>query len=197
MTVYFVAMRNDPAMVKIGFTNDLDRRLKKISASAPIVLFATCDGDKVEERYFQKRFASLRVEGEWFKADDAMMKFIAENSTPCRVEYGKAEVRWSLRKPDNRKQLDGLIAHVLIKRFIKRLPRNVTLAEALEDIYGRLSEGGEGWTRRRVRSLYEQTALRVDAYEMMDLLTFAGVPEADWASWMRGDRHLKQIEEAA
>lgn len=197
MTVYFVARRDDPRMIKIGVSRELGRRLKVISCSAPIVLIATCDGDKVEERYFQKRFMHLRTEGEWFKADDAMMKFIAENATACHVEYGKADVRWHLRKPANRKEMDGLIAHVLIKQFVNGLHRTTTLAEALEEIYVRLSQFGDGWTRRRVRSLYEQTAYRVDVYEITDLLIFAGIPDADWPSWLRGEQHIKLAEIAA
>ena len=197
MSIYFVARQDDPRLVKIGLTKDMVRRMQVISSSAPIVLFATCDGDTVEERYFQKRFSHLRVEGEWFRADDAMMKFIKENASPCHVEYGKSETKWTIRKPDGRRHHDGLVAATLMKMVVASYPRNVTLARAQEDIYLALSRLGDGWTRRRVRALYDQAALRVDVYELVDLLQVSGIPESEWVPWLRGDHHAAVLESAA
>lgn len=196
MTVYFVAMKADPGLVKIGSSKDMLRRLRAISVATPIVLFATCDGDSVEERYFQKKFAGLRVEGEWFRADEEMLNFIAANTEPCHVEYGKSDTRWTLRKPDGRKHLDGLVAHKLMQMTVASYSRDVTVGRALEHIYLSLSELGEGWTRRRVRSLHEQAALRVDAYELIDLLKLSGMPEQEWIPWLRGDYHQATLDAA-
>lgn len=196
MTVYFVAMKANPAMVKIGSSKDMDRRLRAISVATPIILFATCDGDCVEERYFQKKFADLRVEGEWFKPNDGMLNFIAANTEPCHVEYGKSETRWTLRKPDGRKHLDGLVAHKLMQMVVSSYSRDITVGRALEKIYLSLEQLGEGWTRRRVRSLHEQAALRVDAYELIDLLKLSGMSEQEWIPWLRGDYHQAILEAA-
>lgn len=194
--IYFVRKASDPRSVKIGKSADIERRMKSIAVAGPIILFAKCEGDSVEERYFLKKFAHLRTEGEWFAADDAMLRYISENAEACYVEYGKSEVRWSFKKPDNRRELDGLVAHLLIKRVINEYPRSVTVAKAHEDIYLALSKIGEGWTRRRVRALYEQTAHRVDLFEIIDLLKLSKLPEPEWIPWLRGDHHNQFLEAA-
>lgn len=195
--IYFASQKSDPALVKIGMTNDIARRMRQISAVTPVVLFATCEGDRIEERYFLKKFADRRVEGEWFHSDASMMKFIMENSTPCSVAYDKSGTRWSLRKPTSRKSLDGLVAYKLVKMVTDSYPRSMQLGKALEQLYVSLSERGDGWSRRRVRSIYEQTAFRVDLYEIVDLLELSGLPEAQWASFLRGDVHREILANLA
>lgn len=196
MTIYFVRQQDNPSLVKIGKTQELPRRMQHLAAASAIVLFATCEGDYVEERYFLKKFAHLRVEGEWFNADDEMLKFISENADACHVEYGKAETRWTLRKPDNRRDSDALVLAGMIKRMVDAYPRGFTLSRILEEIYLSLAKIGEGWTRRRVRSLYEQTAHRIDAYELIDFLKISGIPEDEWIRVLRGEYH-DAVAEAA
>lgn len=189
MTLYFVARKDDPYMVKIGTTEDMERRMRTLAVSGPIVLFATCYGGRVEERFFLNRFADLRIEGEWFRANEEMISFIRYAAEPCHVEYGKSETRWSLRKPDNRRELDAFVLGKLMRMIIATYPRNVTVSMAHERIYAALSEMGDGWTRRRVRALYEQRAHRVDAYELIDLLRLSGMPETEWVRWLTTDAY--------
>jgi hypothetical protein len=194
--IYFVRQQDNPSLVKVGKTQDLPRRMHHLAAASAIVLFATCEGDSLEERYFLKKFAHLRSEGEWFNSDEAMLQFISQNADSCHVEYGKSETRWTLRKPDNRKHQDAIVIAILIKRMVDAYPRGFTLSRILEEIYLSLAKIGDGWTRRRVRSLYDQTAHRIDAYELIDFLKISDLPEDEWIRVLRGEYH-DSVAEAA
>lgn len=196
MTIYFVRQRDNPNLVKIGKTKELPRRMQHLASATPIVLFATSEGYSLEERYLLKKFAHLRSEGEWFNADESMLQFIEQNAEACNVEYGKAETRWTLRKPDHRKDTDALVISFLMKRMIDAYPRGHTLNRILEEIYLSLAKVGDGWTRRRVRSLHEQTAHRIDAYELIDFLKVSGLPEDEWMRVLRGEYHDAVLEAA-
>jgi hypothetical protein len=56
-------------MVKIGFTNEPTVRLIQARISCPVPLFmaAALEGTARDERDLQRRFASSRVHGEWFR----------------------------------------------------------------------------------------------------------------------------------
>ena len=66
-TIYFIGPRE--GMVKIGFTNDLPTRLKRLQCGSPVPLFvlaAIHDKPASLEREYHARFRSARQHGEWF-----------------------------------------------------------------------------------------------------------------------------------
>jgi hypothetical protein len=67
--VYFIGSRAEmTALVKIGYTIDVESRLSNLQVGNPISLsiLATVDGGKNVEASYHMRFASQRREGEWF-----------------------------------------------------------------------------------------------------------------------------------
>lgn len=65
--IYFIGP--DEGMVKIGFTNDLQTRLKRLQCGSPVPLkvLASISGQpQTLEREYHTRFASARQHGEWF-----------------------------------------------------------------------------------------------------------------------------------
>jgi hypothetical protein len=75
MAVYFARAGSD-GPVKIGYVaGDVRRRLTALQAGCPhrLVLLRTCDGDRSTEGWFHRRFASLRIDREWFAFDAEML----------------------------------------------------------------------------------------------------------------------------
>jgi hypothetical protein len=77
MTVYFVA-EEGTERVKIGLTtNPVWTRVSElqIANDRQIILMRAIKGDYNVERAAHKRFAHLRLEGEWFRYSDEMWDF--------------------------------------------------------------------------------------------------------------------------
>lgn len=74
--VYF--FRSGP-FIKIGTTMNLKHRLQNVQTShpTPIVLAGSTKGDKRLERELHRRFAALRVNGEWFREVDDLAVYVA------------------------------------------------------------------------------------------------------------------------
>ena len=66
-TIYFIGP--EAGIVKIGFTNDLPTRLKRLQMGSPVPLFilATAEGRPMtDEGAYHRRFIQWREHGEWF-----------------------------------------------------------------------------------------------------------------------------------
>lgn len=68
--VYFVQFAD---RVKIGFTTDVERRMKGIPHDA---VLATIPGTMRDERLLHQAFARLRVTGEWFRNEEPLTSHI-------------------------------------------------------------------------------------------------------------------------
>ena len=73
--VYFVG---DSEFIKIGVTTNLSARLRSFRTSSPrpIRIYLTLPGFSDDERIYHERFAKYRVEGEWFRHNGALRKFL-------------------------------------------------------------------------------------------------------------------------
>ena len=71
--IYF-AQSEHGGPVKIGFTTDLEQRLRNLQSASPypLVLRATFPGTEADERKLHRRFAANRLHGEWFTPDASM-----------------------------------------------------------------------------------------------------------------------------
>lgn len=84
--VYFV--RSGDA-VKIGFTTDLESRVKAFRTASPeeFDVWMTIEGSARLERYFHRMFAGDRIRNEWFKVSSAILDYVAMRKTAVR--YGR------------------------------------------------------------------------------------------------------------
>lgn len=73
--VYFVRTRE---RIKIGMSTNVDERLKALSTMCPtpLELLAVVEGAHAEESQLHRRFAHLRLHGEWFRAETELLAFI-------------------------------------------------------------------------------------------------------------------------
>jgi hypothetical protein len=181
MTVYFVRRLNDASQIKIGTSNDLADRLRRLAADfGDIVLFAQCEGGVETERLYQKAFSNLRVEGEWFRAETDLIDFIGENASSVELIVPRRSDEWKRRAVSGENR-DLASAATIMKLYFERFPPTMTMADARENLFTELASINPIWTRRRVRALWEGDARRVDMFEIVDLLVAAGVPRSGWA----------------
>lgn len=187
MTVYFARKISDPTAVKIGVASDVDKRLTTVAREVgPIRLVASMPGGKTTERQIQIKFSHLRTEGEWFRADDALENYISVAAEPCNVEFGTSEIRWKTKAVNSlpHREKDARNARRILNEILAQYPREITVAAAMESVFVRLHSINDCWTRRRVRALRELQGLRIDVFEIIDMLTLLEVPRLEWASWI-------------
>jgi hypothetical protein len=78
--VYFIRAAKTGA-IKIGFSKiDPACRLKQIQVSTPepLELLAHIAGGPRKERALHRRFAALRIRGEWFRPESELLAFVRE-----------------------------------------------------------------------------------------------------------------------
>lgn len=72
MTSYVYFIERD-GLVKIGYSGNLGQRINQICGT----LINFVPGGSAEELRYHKRFADLRVRGEWFRNDPPLTNFLA------------------------------------------------------------------------------------------------------------------------
>lgn len=74
--VYFVLCRDKDA-VKIGFTNNLQARLRHMQTGNPseLELLAAIPGSMVQEKALHRKLAIYRLKGEWFRHEGAVLEW--------------------------------------------------------------------------------------------------------------------------
>lgn len=89
--------------VKLGFSEDPERRFNKVASDAPFPchLLAYWPGSKADELDVQAKFRSARVHGEWFVATAEILEFVSavgvkapsrpKGTTICGVELARGE----------------------------------------------------------------------------------------------------------
>lgn len=81
--VYFFADR-ELQFVKIGWTSaHPETRLEQVQSYCPLDLtvLATIEGTQKMERSIHRQFSHLRTNGEWFRADSELLKFIGQEGS--------------------------------------------------------------------------------------------------------------------
>lgn len=75
--VYFVTA-DDPCMVKIGFTSNIERRIKSLQTAnhGKVRVVGCVPGTKSDETIFHRRFHRYRRRGEWFSVAGDLEKFL-------------------------------------------------------------------------------------------------------------------------
>lgn len=75
--IYFI--RNiTTGNIKIGFSDTPKKRLKELQTGSAdkLILMKTIDGDTETEAALHTKFASCRLEGEWFRPADELLEFV-------------------------------------------------------------------------------------------------------------------------
>lgn len=75
--IYFIQSENND-LIKIGFTVDLNRRIKMLQNMSPVKLklLGSQKGSINDERKLHKRFKKYRSHGEWFEPKKIIINYI-------------------------------------------------------------------------------------------------------------------------
>ncbi|WP_242218021.1 GIY-YIG nuclease family protein [Shinella zoogloeoides] len=187
MTVYFIRKIESPSEIKIGTASNVAKRLATIArAVGPIHYFASMPGGVTTERKVQLRFAHLRLEGEWFRAGEDLETYIRLVADPESAEFRFKPSTWAPKaaQPIQRREHDARCALGLLRQIYERYPRQTPVGDCLEKAFQELHSMNVAWTRRRVRALHELRGLRVDVFEIVDMLTLLEIPRDEWADWI-------------
>jgi hypothetical protein len=138
MSVYFI--RNKlTGNVKIGFTKgDPEKRRQALQTACDgeLELVAFVDGFESEERELHVRYRSLRVRGEWFRAEGALAEHM--RSLAPKVDIGQGLDAWSGYEP---RRLMGALADAVeevevdpmwVDHFEEERSRSIRLAQENE-----------------------------------------------------------------
>lgn len=92
--VYVIGAPNS-GRVKIGWSNDVDRRLGEIQSMSPVSLVVqmTAEGDRELEAVLHRHFKDCRVHGEWFDLGDDAVKQVTEALAILRTEEWRGRGR--------------------------------------------------------------------------------------------------------
>lgn len=170
MTVYFIRPVGVPDQVKIGFTNDLPRRLQALGTEFAngVELLAQCDGGTDVERAFHETCKADWRHGEWFSLSPLLASLIhahSHNVAGRRIWGRLRAVKGGDGSPvDQDRQLAKDLLHRLFDRF-----GLVPIALAQSRAFEILAEINPIWSRRRVRAIWEKSARRIDYFEIRDI----------------------------
>lgn len=84
--VYFIQGENGGA-IKIGYTKNFDGRLKVLQTSYPDILKVLCliPGSTKTETSYHKKYKDIRLNGEWFKPNEELLKEIEK----LKIKYNQ------------------------------------------------------------------------------------------------------------
>lgn len=91
MSVYFIAEEGNSEIVKIGYAVSIDKRLAQLQGGniRELQVMRVIKGDAQAEQWLHRRFAPLRIRGEWFHFDPEMMTVSVPTFKPTRREPSK------------------------------------------------------------------------------------------------------------
>lgn len=187
MTVYFIRKIASPTEIKIGSANNVETRLTAIAREVgPVHYFASLAGGMATERKIQMKFAELRIEGEWFNSSPDLETYIRLIGDAQDKQFASKSGKWRPKavNPVARRESDARVAAALLRQVYERYPRQTPVHECLDRAFTELNNINDAWSRRRVRALHELHGLRVDLFEIIDLLTILKIPRAAWAEWI-------------
>jgi hypothetical protein len=124
--IYFIRPKAG-GRIKIGTTIRLSERLKQLAweSGEELDVLAVADGSHSEERNLHRRFAHLRIVGEWFEAGEDLLGFIV---TECMPWDGSDEVP---ARPNTVVKID---AEIVDQAKLVVLLRHTTLTDFLSEM---------------------------------------------------------------
>lgn len=130
--VYFVQNPGN-GLVKIGYSGDLSRRVLAISngLGCAVRVLRQLPGGPRTEKWLHRKFADLRVRGEWFRFDEAMMSVVPPDEVPCvPVVISHRDIRLSLRERVTAAGTRGVEIGLTKKQVLLTLVGQLTEEEA-------------------------------------------------------------------
>lgn len=123
--VYFIRAESG-GPIKIGFTDDVAKRLSSMQSNHPdnLVLLATTEGSSDEEKSLHARFRHLRTRGEWFNPGDDLISYINELRDVTNRDPSHAVTRHEVSRDVTPRHSDPIRAVPILSDQIPDLSRH-------------------------------------------------------------------------
>ena len=74
----YVVYAESYQVVKIGYAADVDKRIRELQCGCPEPLqkLVVFPGEREEEKALHDRFSEYRVQGEWFRYEGPVVRFV-------------------------------------------------------------------------------------------------------------------------
>ena len=78
--IYFIQAATGTGLIKIGYSNDCEARLRSMQTGSPIqlTLLAVLPGSRKREQQVHRYWSVYRAHGEWFQPDTRLLAEIAQ-----------------------------------------------------------------------------------------------------------------------
>lgn len=149
--VYFI--KNASGLVKIGWTSDIDRRVKFIARAeqSELEVLATIPGGANLERKLHIRFAADRIRGEWFTLSPDIKGFIAECLSGSFEDQKLARLPLATLLSADVKSITAddtlAIVRTLLEEFVSYYETDLQRMPAIDATAAELKVGSE-WVRK-------------------------------------------------
>lgn len=164
--IYFGRMSN--GAIKIGFSTDIDKRLAGLWHAVPggISLIATMLGTPEAETWAHRKFAHLRISGEWFRPENDLLEFIEE------VKRIGNEVLPDHMRADEIELAPKLPTDEQVKEearfYVEQIAKPVKADDRIHEILDRASKR-TGLPVRRIRAIWHREVRSLSAAEFLIL----------------------------
>lgn len=162
MGIVYFARAGQTGSIKIGFTDrDPSSRLVALQVGCPekITIIGAVAGNRENERWAHQEFANLRGIGEWFEADDQLLRFIESTS---ELEFSWPDPIRSVTPPPairDFSSIDGIIRSCGGASMIAAHDGDLTC----DAVYKWRSNGCPWWRWRSLMKLCGVTAAEIHA----------------------------------
>lgn len=145
MTGFIYFIQNGTGEVKIGYTENVRRRLHNLQIASPTTLnvIGQMPGAMSDEREIHQRFAHARLVGEWFNPDPDIIALAHQYPPPDVPRHRKMTIR------------AGQIPEIaeLLNELVKYYANTTAFAAALADIMGDGPVSPQGISQWKVRGI--------------------------------------------
>lgn len=167
MSIYVLRSDN---LVKIGFTDNLQKRVSAIISSVPVPVefVGHMPGGREVELHLHSRFSEYRFSGEWFRETEemrALFSVLLVPNLPKKIS-ARAQRRSSNREAQN--ALSGVVRAEVARRWPGKSKADVVLDLASE----------LGWPKSRAKDFYYKDAR----------IVLRGVEFQDVNAWLAGEK---------
>lgn len=182
MTVYFMQQQEGDGLVKIGYSDDVDRRRATVQSSStvPLRVVATLDGGKETEALIHTQLNGSRQFGEWFKPTKDVLDLIANVKSfspaakPIKIDEQGAFV--------NERAIEDLeiACKLLVAALGLVMPGESRLSKMDRELLPKLKALNPAWTSRKLRGIHSRETTNIQLWVVRDLIQVTGAKGAEW-----------------
>jgi DNA-binding Xre family transcriptional regulator len=171
--VYFIRAKRFE-LIKIGHAKDVLKRagFVRCEVRSNLVILATMDGGRETEMACHRKFAHLRVRGEWFRPAAELLDYIEHHATPWdgpeAVGRDKPDGYWERGERPSWKEKDSCTpVGPVLERNLFRLGKADIVVRSTEIAKDVTASTGIPMSRQRISALMNAVHIEPETIEMI------------------------------